>query len=87
MGSKKGRELRNLERARGAGELFPPGEVISCESPDSVLTAPNGLLGIEVTELCVESLRNDSLHHVTPQAKRCYRLRRGARHRAFRLFA
>jgi hypothetical protein len=75
---KKEIERRYVEEARIASSIFPKGELmpnkLNEESPDFLLHAHCGTIGIEVTELCREEPRKQAgtLAHVVENAKRRY---------------
>ncbi len=54
-----------LEAARRASAIIPAGDISDFEKPDFTLTSPDGLIGIEVTEL----LRKDNIGPFLPVAE------------------
>jgi hypothetical protein len=74
MNRKKRVEMQYLEEARRASATFPAGRIEPRESPDFLLFADRGEIGIEVTELCREAPRAEAgrLSKVPGKAKAIY---------------
>jgi hypothetical protein len=47
-----------LDQARKVSSIFPLGEVTAAEHPDFLIHVEDGVIGIEVTELCDQGLRS-----------------------------
>jgi hypothetical protein len=71
---KKRIESQYTEEARRASSLFPPGELVPQERPDFLLHADGRIVGIEVTELCLEQQRAEcgKLSKVADKARDLY---------------
>lgn len=60
MDTKKRIELHYLEGARRASLIFPRSTPVPHEAPDLLLPRTQGILGIEITELCREEPRAEA---------------------------
>jgi len=71
---KKRTERAYVEEARRASSVIPDGDLIAHENPDFLLYADGRTIGLEVTELCLESPRADGakLAKVADRAKKDY---------------